>query len=68
MTKFIKRMSFWEKVKKSLRVVAGISLIEMGIHEAPVWAIISLGVFGVIAELADIFIVDNNQDGIVDSL
>ena len=66
MTKFIKRMSFWEKLKKVFRVLAGVSLIEMGVHNAPMWAIISLGAFGVLAEIADIFIVDTNGDGVVD--
>lgn len=68
MTKFIERMSFWDKIKKVLRLIAGVSLVEMGIHNAPMWAIISLGVFGFLAEIADIFIVDADGDGKIDAL
>ncbi len=66
MTKIFARMTFWDRIKKIIRLLAGISIVGMGWQDAPSWAFITIGVIGVIAEMLDIIITDVNKNGIID--
>lgn len=71
MTKIVRMwrtMSFWDKLEKSFGVVGAITVMEMGREEAPYWAFIVVGAFGLLAKLTHIWIEDKNNNGIADIL
>jgi hypothetical protein len=62
------RTSVWNKIERTLGFVGGISLIEIGINDAPGWIIAAIGVAFVLSKVVDIWIEDKDGDGKVDPL
>ncbi len=60
------RMSFWDKVEKSIGVIGGLTITELGLQKAdPIWFVV-IGSSGVVYKLLQVWLEDKNINGIID--
>lgn len=59
-------MSFWSKIERSFGLIGAVAVTEMGIHQAPYWAFIIVGVCGLVSKLLLIWMEDQDGDGKAD--
>jgi hypothetical protein len=62
-TKWWHRMSFWNKVERSLGLIGAIGIIEMGSFEVPYFYFILVGFCGLFSKLLLIWIEDKDGNG-----
>jgi len=60
------RMSFWNKIEKSIGVLGGLTIAGLGIEKVDqIWFVV-IGASGVLYKLLQVWFEDLNSNGVVD--